>query len=160
MEGSRERSDAERGQTRPGSCGRGADRATTSYLIRYSLEPLWCQLACRFLSHSLSLSLSPTLASTLVRPPVRVFEDLRGRLVRVSGSLSSLWAAIADRSHASRRTSSASLRPLSCARLSHPYLYGHKLATVDLLTLRHGAIFSPPVPPACPDSAYIHPGFT
>ena len=73
---------------------------------------LWCQLARRFLSHSLSLSLSPTLASTLVRPPVRVFEDLRGRLVRVSGSLSSLWAAIADRSHASRPVLVS--RPLSC----------------------------------------------
>ena len=40
-------------------------------------------------------------------------EDLLGRLVRASSTLSSLWAAIADGSHASRRASSASLRPLS-----------------------------------------------
>ena len=116
-------------------------------------------------SVSLSESLSPSRRRwprpSCSRPyACRWLEDFLGCLVRVSGSLSSLWAAIADRSHASRRASSASLRALSCARLSHLYLYGHKLATVDLLNLRHGAIFSPPVPLTRPRSAYTDPELT
>ena len=114
---------------------------------------------------SLRVSLSPSRRRwprpSCDRPyPFQRLEDLLGRLVRASGSLSSLRAAIADRSHASRRTSSASLRPLSCARLSHSYLYGHKLATVDLLNLRHGAILSPLMPLTRPRSAYTDPELT
>ena len=133
--------------------------AATSYLIRYSLEPLVPARSSISLSECLSPSRRRLPRPSCDRPYTsRRLEDLA--LLSRALVLLSLWAAIADGSPASRRPSSASLRPLSCARLSYPYLYGHKLATVDFLTLRHGAIFSPPVPPACPDSAYIHPGFT
>ena len=58
-------------------------------------------------SISLSESLSPSRRRwprpSCGRPYAsRLVEDLLGRLVRASSTLSSLWAAIADRSHASR----------------------------------------------------------
>ena len=68
----------------------------------------------RFLSLSLSLTSRRRWPQTSCDciDASRLLEDLLCRLVRASGSLSSLWAAIADRSHASRPVLVS--RPLSC----------------------------------------------
>ena len=106
MEGSRERSDAEQ-EDRLVRAGRSnvVEEALSVSLPPYlilsdTVLSLWCQLARRFLSECLSPSRRRWPRPSCDRPYTsRRLEDLLCRLVCASGSLSSLWAAIADDSH-------------------------------------------------------------
>ena len=131
MEGSRERSDAEQEDrlVRAGRFNVVEEALSVSlppYLILSdTVLSLWCQLARRFLSQCLSPSRRRWPRPSCDRPYTsRRLEDLA--LSSRARVLLSLWAAIADGSHASRRASSASLRPLSCARLTRSYKYGYR----------------------------------
>ena len=130
--------------------------AATSYLIRYSLEPL----APARSSISLSESLSPS-RRRWPRPSCdclyasRLVEDLLDRLqvVRVSGSLSSLrGAAIADRSPASRpvlfcKSPGPLLHTLLRSALSREH-DGHRMPSLSAPPRNMLSPSAPDMPPA------------
>ena len=144
-------------KTRAGSCGRGAHRAATSYLIRYSLEPFWCQLARRFLSHPLGDAVLGPRATARTHPDwLRTCPIVWCACPAVSlrsGAPLSLTAPLQV-----ARSSSASLRALSCTRCSDLYFHGRTMATTCLLSLLHRAIYSRPVPLTCASQRIYRPG--
>ena len=111
----------------------------------YSLEPFWCQLARRFLSHPLGDAVLGPRATARTHPDwLRTCPIVWCACPAVSlrsGAQLSLTAPLPV-----ARSSSASLRALSCTCCSDLYFHGRTMATTCLLSAQPRNILSPSAP--------------